>query len=61
VGQEDWQVVVSLFIGETENGVMSVSSLLAGERVYYPVEAEPYIPAHHFEGGKNNSEFRTTS
>ncbi len=27
--------------------------------VYYPLEVEPYTPAHHFEGGKNGPEFRT--
>ncbi len=46
-------------IGKTENGVVSVSSLLADEEVYYPLEVEPYTPAHHFEGGKNHPEFRT--
>ena len=39
-------------IGKTENGVVSVSSLWADERVYYPLEVEPYTPAHHFERGK---------
>ena len=29
------------------------------ERVYYPLEVEPYTPAHHFEGGKDDPEFRT--
>ena len=46
-------------IGKTENGVVSVSSLWADEEVYYPLEVEPYTPAHHFEGGKNDPEFRT--
>ncbi len=46
-------------IGKTENGVVSVSSLLADEGVYYPLEVEPYTPAHHFQGGKNDPEFRT--
>jgi len=46
-------------IGKTENGVVSVSSLLADEEVYYPLEVEPYTPAHHFEGGKNDPLFRT--
>jgi SRSO17 transposase len=39
-------------IGKTDNGVVSVSSLLADEGIYYPVDFEPYIPAYHFEGGK---------
>src|SRR5215216_5544668 len=46
-------------IGKTESGVVSVSSLLADERVYYPVDFEPYTPAHHFGGGKEDPEFRT--
>jgi hypothetical protein len=46
-------------IGKTESGVVSVSSLLADERIYYPVDFEPYTPAHHFEGGKNDPAFRT--
>ncbi len=46
-------------IGKTENGVVSVTSLWADERVYYPLEVEPYTPAHHFKGGKNDSKFRT--
>jgi SRSO17 transposase len=29
------------------------------ERVYYPLEVEPYTPAHQFEGGKNDPAFRT--
>jgi SRSO17 transposase len=35
-------------IGKTENGVVNVSSLFAEEGVYYPVDFEPYTPAHHF-------------
>jgi SRSO17 transposase len=46
-------------IGKTENGVVSLRSLLADERIYYRVDFEPYTPAHHFEGGKNDPNFRT--
>ena len=47
-------------IGKIDNGVVSVSSLWADERLYYPLEVEPYTPpAHHFEGGKSNPRFRT--
>ncbi len=46
-------------IGETESGVVSVSSLLAEEGVYWPIAFEPYTPAHHFEGGKQDPKFRT--
>jgi SRSO17 transposase len=43
-------------IGKIANGV---SSVYADERLYYPLEVEPYTPAHHFEGGKADSAFRT--
>src|SRR5919106_3715989 len=46
-------------IGKTESGVVSVTSLWADERIYYPVDFEPYTPAHHFEGGKQDPAFRT--
>jgi len=46
-------------VGKTDSGVVSVSSLLADEKAYYPLEVEPYTPAHHFEGGKNDPGFRT--
>ena len=46
-------------IGKTESGVVSVTSLLADERIYYPVDFEPYTPSHHFEGGKQDPRFRT--
>jgi SRSO17 transposase len=46
-------------IGKTDNGVVSVTSLWADEGVYYPLEVEPYTPAHHFEGGKDDPKFRT--
>src|SRR5215210_4374312 len=46
-------------IGKTDNGVVSVSALWADEGVYWPIAFEPYTPAHHFEGGKNDPKFRT--
>jgi hypothetical protein len=46
-------------IGKTESGVVSVSSLWANESVYWPINFEPYTPAHHFEGGKQDPHFRT--
>jgi len=46
-------------IGKADNGVVSVTSLWADERVYWPVAFEPYTPAHHFGGGKADPEFRT--
>ena len=46
-------------IGKTDSGVVSVTSLWADERVYWPMDFEPYTPAHHFEGGKKDPLFRT--
>ena len=46
-------------IGKTDSGVVSVSSLFADEKIYWPVNFEPYTPAHHFEGGKEDPKFRT--
>ena len=46
-------------LGKTDNGVVSVSSLWADEQVYYPLEVEPYTPAHWFARGKADPAFRT--
>ena len=46
-------------LGKIDNGVVAVTSLWADERVYYPVDFEPYTPAHHFEQGKTDPQFRT--
>src|SRR6266700_2229106 len=46
-------------LGKIDNGVVSVTSLWADERVYYPVDIVPYTPAHHFEKGKDDPSFRT--
>jgi hypothetical protein len=45
-------------LGKIDNGVVSVTSLWADEGVYYPVDFEPYTPAHHFEKGKKDPQFR---
>ena len=46
-------------IGKIDKGGVSVSSLWADERVYYPLAVEPYTPAHHFARGKADADFRT--
>jgi hypothetical protein len=46
-------------LGKTDNGVVSVSSLWADDHVYYPLEFEPYTPAHWFAEGKADAAFRT--
>ena len=45
--------------GKTDNGVVTVTTLWADERVYYPVHAVPYTPAKHFAKGKADPAFRT--
>src|SRR5260221_9096143 len=46
-------------LGKIDNGVGSVSSLWADERVYYPIDVEPYTPAVYFAKGKQDPAFRT--
>ena len=46
-------------LGKVDNGVVSVTSLWADEGVYYPIDFEPYTPAHHFERGEDDPAFRT--
>jgi len=46
-------------LGKTDNGVVSVSSLWADERIYYPLEVDPYTPAHWVPRGKADPAFRT--
>ncbi len=45
--------------GKTDNGVVTVTTVWADERMYYPVHAVPYTPARHFAKGKNDPAFRT--
>jgi hypothetical protein len=45
--------------GKTDNGVVTVTTVWADERVYYPVHAVPYTPARHFATGKTDPAFRT--
>ncbi len=46
-------------LGKIGTGVVSVTSLWADEQIYYPLHVEPYTPAHHFETGKADPDFRT--
>jgi hypothetical protein len=45
--------------GKTDDGVVTVTTVWADERVYYPVHAVPYTPARHFAKGKSDPAFRT--
>jgi hypothetical protein len=44
--------------GKTGSGVVTVTTVRAGERLYYPVHAVPYAPARHFARGKSDPGFR---
>ena len=44
--------------GKTDNGVVTVTTVWADERLYYPVHAVPYTPAKHFAKGKSDPGFR---
>jgi len=46
-------------VGKVDNGVVSVTSLWADARIYYPLSFEPYTPAHWFPKGKSDPTFRT--
>jgi hypothetical protein len=45
--------------GKTDSGVVTVTTVWADERLYYPVHAVPYTPARHFAKGKSDPGFRT--
>jgi hypothetical protein len=46
-------------LGKTDNAVVTVTTLWADERLYYPLHARPYTPAHHFAQGRGDPAFRT--
>lgn len=46
-------------LGKTDNGVVTVTTVWADERLYYPLHAQPYTPAHHFPRKRNDPAFRT--
>ncbi|MGW3915141.1 IS701 family transposase [Streptomyces sp. NPDC005070] len=46
-------------VGKIDRGVVTVTTCWADERVYYPLHAVPYTPAHHFPNGRNDPAFRT--
>jgi SRSO17 transposase len=41
--------------GKTDNGVVTVTTVWADERLYYPVDAVPYTPAKHFAKRKSDA------
>ncbi|GIF01729.1 DDE transposase [Paractinoplanes rishiriensis] len=45
--------------GKTDNGIVTVTTVWADERLYYPLHAQPYTPASHFPRKQSDPEFRT--
>lgn len=43
--------------GKTDRGIVTVTTLWADERVYYPLHAHPYTPASYFPQGRNDDGF----
>ena len=44
--------------GKTDNGIVTVTTVWADERVYYPLHAEPYTPSSHFPRKRADPDFR---
>jgi SRSO17 transposase len=46
-------------IGKVDSGVVTVSSLWADARVYWPLTVEPFTPKQHFPRGTSDPAYRT--
>ena len=46
-------------VGRIANGIVSVSSVWADEKVYHPLDVEPYTPAKRLKKGRSDPAFRT--
>ena len=46
-------------IGKVDSGVVTVGSLWADRRVYYPLAVEPFTPKQHFAAGERDPAYRT--
>ncbi|MFE4663796.1 IS701 family transposase [Streptomyces sp. NPDC056716] len=46
-------------LGKVDRGVVTVTTCWADERLYHPLHAVPYTPAHHFPTGKKDPGFRS--
>ena len=46
-------------LGKTDNGIVTVTTVWTDGRIYYPLHAQPYTPAHHFGHGRADPGFRT--
>ena len=46
-------------LGKTDNGIVTVTTVWTDGRVYYPLHATSYTPAHHFARGRADPGFHT--
>ncbi|MFL5860193.1 MAG: IS701 family transposase [Solirubrobacteraceae bacterium] len=46
-------------VGKTDNGIVTVTTLWADERVYYPLHVAPYTPAARLPSGSADAQFAT--
>ncbi|MEV7392873.1 transposase [Streptomyces sp. NPDC091215] len=46
-------------LSKTESRIVTVTTVWTDGRVYYPLHATPYTPAHHFARGRSDPAFRT--
>jgi SRSO17 transposase len=46
-------------VGRIANGIVSVSSVWADEKIHYPLDVEPYTPAKRLGKGRSDPAFRT--
>lgn len=46
-------------LGRTDNGVVTVTTVRAGDRVHHPLHAHPRTRAHHFPEKRNDPDTRT--
>ncbi|WP_346779883.1 transposase [Streptomyces sp. S3(2020)] len=48
-------------LGKTDYGIVTVTTVWTDGRVFCPLYATPYTPAHHFTRGRSDPAFRTES
>ncbi|MFD1276230.1 transposase [Streptomyces kaempferi] len=46
-------------MGKTDNGIVTVTTVWTDGRVYCPLHATPYTPAHHITRGSSDPAFHT--
>ncbi|MEI5102968.1 IS701 family transposase [Streptomyces sp. PmtG] len=46
-------------LGKTDSCIVTVTTVWTDGRIYYPLHAQPYTPAHHFDRGRADPAFRT--